>query len=149
MSEFDPNKSPLVLKRLREANEEFLERQAQLEKEAINPEGRGADANLPDNQQNKPAAAGAHFSEKLYYFPPEFNALRQELEDHFRNFFHSVNPEMGTSPAYAMVFDAPKFVGMCNGALDMDVAFDSENVAGTCKRFLNGFRKLRGLSPLE
>lgn len=150
LSKFDPNKmTPGLRNRLEEANEEFAHRKVELERAASDITPVPQDSYLPAGQKDKPAADNAHFSEKLYFFPESFNALRRELEDNYPHFFTSVNPEMGMSPAYAMVFDAPKFVGMCNGALDMDLPFDSQNVDGICKKFLNGFRAMRGVSPLS
>lgn len=115
-----------------------------------NMQGAGPDASaLPAHQRDAAAPANAHISEKFYFFPESFNALRRELEENWQNFFHLVNPEIGMSPAYAMVFDAPKFVGMCNGATDSVVQFDSQNIDGICKEFLNKFRAMRGVSAIH
>lgn len=137
-----------MLKALREDMEAFNERKAKLDATAPDETSAGGDKKLADNQQHKPVEANAHISKKVYMFPEEYNALRRELEENYPTFFTSVNPHTGVSPAHAMVFDAPAFIGMCNGVLDLTVQFDTENVAGICKEFLNGFRKLRGVSEL-
>ncbi len=111
-------------------------------------ESEKPDQLLPSHQRNSESKKSDHISNKIYLFPESFNALRRELEENYPTFFNSVNPEIGVSPAWAMVLNAPAFVGMCNGALDFVVQFDSENVDGICKKFLNGFRKLRGVSAL-
>jgi hypothetical protein len=132
---------------MKEDQEESMHRQLALDKAATDRTS-SPDAALPDGQKDSLVDSKAHISQKIYYFPESFNALRRELEENYPNFFNSVNPEVGMSPAYAMVFDAPKFVGMCNGATDGVVQFDSHNVDGICKEFLNKFRAMRGLSPL-
>lgn len=90
-----------------------------------------------------------HFSQKIYFFPPEFHALREELENNYRDFFTEINPLTGTSPAYCMVYDAPQFIGYCNGMTGLAEQLDTGNVAGTCKTFLNAFRRMRGVKGIE
>lgn len=141
----DPRK---LNKALADEQERLAERKKLLDSTAPDPASAGGDSNLPAHNRNAPVEKNAHISQKVYLFPEEYNALRRELEDHWATFFHAVNPMIGTSPAHAMVFDAPTFIGLCNGALDMTVQLDTDNVAGICKQFLNGFRKLRGVSPL-
>lgn len=129
--------------------EETLHRQSQIAaKQTTTMDSAKPDQALPMQNRTEFLPANAEFSKKIYLFPEEFNALRRELEENYQNFFLSVNPDVGMSPAQAMVFDAPKFLGMCNGALDTVIQFDSENVAGICGELLNGFRKLRGVSPI-
>jgi hypothetical protein len=86
--------------------------------------------------------------QKVYFFPPEFHALREELQGNWREFFETINPITGTSPAHCMVFDAPQFIGYCNGATGLTVQLDTGDVAGTCKTFLNAFRKMRGVGAI-
>lgn len=134
---------------MRVEEEELQHRQARLLLGQTKDDNSVApDAALPENQQNIALPDNAEFSKKIYLFPEEYNALRRELHDNWQNFFYAVNPAFGFSPAWAMVYDAPHFVGFCNDALDMVVQFDSADVAGTCKKFLNGFRNKRGISSL-
>jgi hypothetical protein len=136
-------------KRLKEENEQLAGREKQLEATRPDSSHAGADISLPANQQDKRVADNAAFDKKIYLFPEEFNALRRELEENWPHFFTSVNPLDGTSPAWCMVFNAPQFVGYCNGATGLDLQFDSNNVAGICKAFLNAFRKMRGISSIN
>ena len=139
-------------KRLADDTEQLEARRQELDKTAPDENYRGSDASLPANQQHDydPSALARkkNFDQKIYLFPPEFNALREELETNYPVFFTSVNPELGYSPAWAMIHNAPNFIGMLNGACDTDVQLDTENVSGTCKIFLNRLRALRGVSPL-
>lgn len=107
------------------------------------------DASLPPGQFDKRVADNEHISQKLYFFPPEFIALRQELDSHWREWFETVQPLTGTSPAWCMVFDAPQFIGYCNGATGLGIQLDTGNVAGICKKFLNAFRAMRGVGAIE
>lgn len=141
--------TPGLIRTLNESNEEYEARRKQLDATAPDLEHRGADIILPAHMQNKAAPKGAHFSEKVYFFPPSFNALREELETNYPTWFNTVVPGFGISPAYAMVYNAPQFVGFCNGAVDSDIQFDSEDVAGICHRLLNRFRAMRGASPIS
>ena len=82
-------------------------------------------------------------------FPESFNALRRELYEHWPTFFMKVNPDTGTSLAHDMANNAAQFVGTMNGALDLSVQMDSDNIDGICKTFLDELRQLRGLSRLN
>lgn len=132
-----------------ESEDEYKARKALLDSTAPDAGRAGSDASLNENYRHNPVAANAEFSKKVYFFPEEFNALRRELEEFHRDWFVTVNPLTGTSPAYCMVFDAPQFIGYCNGATGLAVQFDSENVAGICKQFLNAFRAMRGVSAIN
>lgn len=138
-------------KAVAQEEEETLVRQARLANSAPDQNRAGSDFLLPAHQRNAPVTQEKQkeFNQKIYLFPESFNALRRELEDNWREWFTAIQPEFGMSPAYAMVFNAPQFVGMCNGATDEVVQFDSDAVEATCKTFLNAFRKKRGVSPLE
>jgi hypothetical protein len=133
---------------LKQDEEESLHRQFRLDQAATGDNQHGSDILLPGYNQHKPAEATAHISQKYYFFPPAFNALRQELEQHWARDFTEVDPEMKVSLAHAMVFDAPTFVGLMNKRLDDVVQFDSENVQGICEHFLNRLRVFRGVSKL-
>lgn len=143
------DKNPQLSRALSEQEDDARHREDKIQRTQHNGEFAGSDAALPDHNKTKLVGDKAHISQKVYYFPESFNALREELERYYPTFFYLVNPDIGCSPAHAMVFDAPHFVGMCNGALGTVVQFDSENVDGICKTFLNEFRKLRGASPLS
>lgn len=142
-----------VDKTLRESDEQFLQRQQELEATAPKDGDAGSDAALPANQQHNysedPLKKKKNFDEKVYLFPEEFNALRRELEENWLTFFVTVNPELRVSPAWAMVHDAPKFLGLMNGALDMDMQLDTGNVAGVCLKYLNKLRSMRGVSSVH
>lgn len=137
---------------LRGEEEDILARQKHLHDTAPDENAPAPDSVLAANQQHNVQQnvweKARNFDQKVYYFPEEFNALRQELEENYPTFYESINPEIGLSPAYAMVFNAPAFIGMMNGALDMDIQFDSGAVAQTCKQFLNRLRAMRGVGPL-
>lgn len=99
--------------------------------------------------RDKRVGDNANFDQKVYFFPPEFHALREELENNWREFFITANPLSGTSPAWCMVHDAPQFIGYCNGMTGQAIQLDTGDVAYICKQFLNGFRKLRGVGAIE
>jgi len=130
-----------------------------------------SDEVLPGNMQHRPVDADAHISEKAYYFPPAFLALKQELEYYHKEWFETRNDNLNgkVSPAWAMMFNASDFVMVMNqytrAAVDIDIPdateselqaaanaayipFDTGAVNWTCHQFLNRLRKMRGLSPL-
>lgn len=133
-------------------NEEFKARLDQLAKQ-YGIETPGGDKQLDKNQQHNyagdEAAKKKNFDEKIYMFPESFNALRREMEGYWPTLFNQVPPGLETSIAYDMVFDAPQFVARMNGALDLQLQADSENVDGICKAYLNALRKLRGISSIN
>lgn len=108
----------------------------------------GGDASLPANQQNKAAAPNATAKDKIYLFPPAFNALREELETNWPALMCTTDPKNGRSLGWYMAFDAPEFISAMNSALDMEEQMDSDDVQGICHRFLNALRKLRNVSPI-
>lgn len=143
--------TPLEL-RLKEQEEEALARAALIDSKQHGGEDRGSDILLPPHMQhhytNDWESRKKNFQDKVYLFPASFNALRRELDENWKTLFTSVNPETGLSLAYCMANDAPQFVGILNGALDLVVQFDSENVDGICKTFLDALRVKRGVSRL-
>lgn len=148
----DPTKG--VNKSLAEEEEDINARRQRLERSAPNMDAPGRDTyTLPANQRHSyvddATSKRRSFDQKVYLFPESFNALRRELQENYKNFFESVNPEVGVSPAWAMVHDAAQFIGLMNGAFDCVEQMDSENVDGICKVFLNAARKKRGVSPLS
>lgn len=136
-------------KSLAEDAEQFLERKKQLENAAPDDSKHGGDFYLPAHNRHQEAHKTANIDQKVYLFPESFNALRRELEENWREFFHTVNPLTNTSPAWCMVFDAPQFIGYCNGATGLAVQMDSEAVDEICKTFLNAFRKMRGVKEIH
>lgn len=141
-----------VVERIRADAEEVEARRQMLDKTAPSFNNAGSDAKLSAINRHSfseaPLQPKKNLDQKIYLFPEEFNALRRELEENWPTFFTSVNPEFGFSPAWAMVHNGPQFIGLMNGALDTDVQLDTENIAGTCKIFLNKFRAMRGVSPI-
>lgn len=85
----------------------------------------------------------AEFAQKRFLFPPEFNALRKELETYWQSEATCVWPGEQYSILYAMVFDAPMFVLMMNRWLEMHVAFDTGAVQHICRLYLNELEKRR------
>lgn len=153
-----------INKTLKEEDERLQERQAQLDAtvpERLSVDNKGSvtfDSTGPDhhsgsvagNQRHQPVGDKAHFSEKIYMFPDSFNALREELQHNWPSFFWLPNPEHGgASAGWAMVFDAPLFVAMCNAATDSSVQFDSFAVDKICSTFLNKFRAMRGVGAIQ
>lgn len=91
-------------------------------------------------RMNKPAAANAHISEKVYLFPESFNALRRELDENW--------PQLWVLAGYPMAFDAPRFLEIMDAALDTKTTFDSDKVDAISSKYLNLLRNKRGLSSL-
>lgn len=135
----------------RRSDEDTIYETRKAELEATRPSESliSPDAALGKQFAHGAADAKANFDQKIYYFPPEFHALREELQNNWKDFFETINPLSGTSPAYCMVFDAPQFIGYCNGITGLSLQHDTGDVAGICKKFLNGFRKLRGVGAIE
>lgn len=133
-------------------DEEYKARQEVLAKQ-YGEEVQGGDRQLESVHQHNynPASDGKdkNFDQKIYLFPPSFNALRKELHENWPTLFYGTPTQAGTTVAHAMAFDGPHFVAALNEALDMDVQFDTDNVSGICHTFLNALRKKRGLSELS
>ena len=135
-----------------EEQERIDARQVELSKQ-YGEETEGSDKKLDKQHQHdyagEEAAKKKNFDQKIYMFPESFNALRKELYERWPTFFMTVNPETGTSLAHDMVNNAAQFIGTMNGALDLHVQFDSDNIDGICKEFLDALRVKRGLSRLN
>lgn len=82
-----------------------------------------------------------HISKKVYMFPESFNALRQEMEANYPNLWAFVGNDMA--------FNAQRFIHKMDEALDEVTQFDSGNVDGICKKYLDKLRAKRGLLPLH
>jgi hypothetical protein len=89
-------------------------------------------------KMNKPVAENAHISEKVYYFPESYNALRRELDENW--------PQLWALVGYAMAFDSVRFIELMDDALDERTTFDSDKVGAICHKYLNALRKKRGVS---
>jgi hypothetical protein len=135
-----------------EEEERVTARQEELNKQ-YGEETAGSDKKLDKQQQHdyagEEAAKRKNFDQKIYMFPESFNALRKELFEHWPTLFMQVNPETGTSLAHDMVNNAVQFVGTMNGALDLTVQMDSDNIDAICRTFLDELRVKRGLSRLH
>jgi hypothetical protein len=85
--------------------------------------------------------ANAEFSDKLYFFPESYNALRTELSTHW--------PTLWAAVGWNMAFKAEDFIADMNAALELKLQFDSQKVEVTCATYLNELRRLRGLSGFK
>ena len=92
-------------------------------------------------RMHKPAAEGAHISEKVYMMPESYNALRRELNENWPTLFAQVG--------WCMAFDAVTFIEMMDGALDTKTTFDNDKVTAICHKYLNLLRNKRGLSDIS
>jgi hypothetical protein len=92
---------------------------------------------------------GVHVSNSVYFASEEFNALRKELYDHWREDPGSFNGKDLWYYSGLMVQNPPAFVEIMAIELHMPfLVFDSADEAGTCKKILNALRKRRGVSEL-
>lgn len=115
-----------------------------------NNPGKDKDLGAGRSHDYDPAASDKkNFDQKIYLFPDSYNALRKELYTNYPILFQTVNPETGVSLAYCMVYDAPQFIAVLNGALDMVIQVDTDNVDYICKKFLNALRVKRGVKPFS
>ncbi len=133
----------------RDEEDRLQQRVKELDSTAPDPTRPGGDKQLGDGFYNKESKPNDHVSQKVYYFPPSYNALRKELETWWKDFFEGINPLSGTSPAYCMVFDAPQFIGYMNGFTGLSLQLDGDNVEWTCKQYLNALRKMRNISEIQ
>lgn len=115
-----------------------------MEKKAIS----GSQKSCPPNQTDKARGLQHHanpdeirkqdnFDQKIYWFPPHYNLLRQELSSGaWENLWALV--------AYRMAYVAEEFVEYMNAATDLNLVLDSEAVDWTCEQYLLALRKMRG-----
>lgn len=84
-----------------------------------------------------------HFSEKLFIFPESLHALRRELETNW--------PNLWNSPLqYYLWSDQASLVETLCEALGIVIRdFDSANLDGYCKQFLDELRERRGMTRLH
>lgn len=136
-------------KAFEEDNEQFQERAKKLEASTPDETKHGSDFQLPVYHRQQEVGRQEHVTKKVYLFPPSYNALREELENNWQEFFVTINPLTKTSPAWCMVYDAPQFVGYLNGFTGLAVQFDSESVDSICSTFLNALRKMRGVKEIH
>lgn len=87
------------------------------------------------------AKSSDHISKKVYMMPESFNALRRELQDNYPNLWLYVQGDMA--------WNSQRFIHKMDEALGTVTQFDSANVDGICKRFLDRLRQKRGAGPLH
>lgn len=87
-----------------------------------------------------PSRPEDHISQKVYLMPESFNALREELMNHWPNLWQAVQAAMG--------WNAVVFMQMMDAALDTKTGFDSAKVDAISKKYLDMLRVKRGLSEL-
>ncbi len=76
-----------------------------------------------------------NFDQKIYMFPPAFNALRKEL---FENW-----PALWALAGYRMANMPEEFCALMNDATDLRVIFDSGAVNWMCDKWLNQLIRMR------
>lgn len=154
----DPKQPPKDLspglRRSLQAEEEQLNERAQiLDSAQHGQEVSGSDRSLPANRRHEyggdDASKNKEFSQKIYLLPDSFNALRSELDNYWPTLFNSVDPTTGVSLAWCMAFKAEDFIAIMNSTFNTLVQYDTENVDGICKEFLNVLREKRGVSKLN
>lgn len=79
-----------------------------------------------------------HVSEKYYFFPDSYIALRKELSEYWPTLWQHVQ--------WCMAYRAEEFIERMNEALDMNIIFDTAKVSWTCEQYLTALRQKRGLS---
>lgn len=85
------------------------------------------DLSVPENLKN--------FDQKIYLFPPAFNALRRELNDNW--------PVLWALSSWYMAYRAEEFCAIMNDATDLRIIFDSGAVNWMCEQWLNKLIKMR------
>jgi hypothetical protein len=88
-----------------------------------------------------PVPDTAHISEKVFYFPDSYNALRKELFENWPNLWELVG--------WPMAFDGAMFVELMDDALDTKTTFDTHKVDSLCKKYMDLLYIKRGLTPLH
>jgi len=76
-----------------------------------------------------------NFDQKIYMFPPAYNALRKEL---FENW-----PALWALVGWYMANRPEEFCSIMNGATDLRVIFDSGAVNWMCEKWLNKLISMR------
>lgn len=99
---------------------------------ATNPNGKDEQQHSFDPNSKK------NFDQKIYMFPESYNALRKELMENWPNLWAIVS--------WRMAYRAEEFIECMNEALDLQIAFDTTNVAWICDQYLTALRKKRGLN---
>lgn len=70
-----------------------------------------------------------NFDQKIYMFPPAYNALRRELVENW--------PTLWALSSWYMAFRPEEFAAIMNDATDLRVIFDSGAVNWMCEKWLN------------
>lgn len=76
-----------------------------------------------------------NFDQKIYMFPPAFNALREELHNHWPHLWEVTSWYMANRPE--------EFCGIMNAATELRVIFDSGAVNWMCDQWLRKLQKMR------
>lgn len=89
-------------------------------------------------------ATKEHVSTSVYMNSEQFNALRKELYDHWRD-----DPDENSNRdlwwySGLMVTNPPAFVEIMALELGLSLVFDSADEAGTCKTILEALQRRRG-----
>lgn len=96
-------------------------------------------------------ATTEHVTKSVYFASEEFNALRRELFNHWRE--DPNDDKIGDRSLYyysgLMVTNPPAFVELMSLELNTSPIFDSGREAEICLEILNALRKKRGVLPLS
>lgn len=130
-----PEEQHKINQRLKAAAEEGRRQKAQAEAQAWNDsrdtdKSRGVGHHDPQNDN-------VNFDQKIYWFPPHFLALREEIAN---NWTETLWPKV----AWYMANQAEEFIERMNEWCSMRLPFDSAKVDWTCEQYLNKLRRMRG-----
>lgn len=81
------------------------------------------------NQQN--------FDQKIFWFPPHYNYLRQELFENWQPLWALVG--------FRMFARHEEFIEWMNEATNLKLVLDSQAVDWTCEQYLKRLRNMRGV----
>lgn len=76
-----------------------------------------------------------NFDQKIYMFPPAYNALRKELNENW--------PALWAVSSWYMANRPEEFCGIMNGATELRIIFDSGAVNWMCDKWLNQLIRMR------
>lgn len=79
-----------------------------------------------------------NFDQKIYLFPESYNALRQELYEHW--------PTVWAGVGWPMAFAANIFVERMNEVCDLRITLDSDRVDAICSAYLQKLWQMRGVT---
>lgn len=81
------------------------------------------------------SSGSKNFDQKIYMFPPAYNALRKELVENW--------PTLWALTSYRMAFMPEEFCAIMNDATSLRVIFDSGAVNWMCDKWLNELIRMR------